>query len=120
MEARILTIGGDQIEACVRDIAECQPEEMPGKLTMWRTWAARAAHELAVVEAEYRIWRANLQQNILGVESKLAEWKLKGQIDSDPLFLKWKRGQAMAAQNVAIATAMADGYEAAIQLFNLA
>ena len=115
----ILTIEGDQIEASDSDIAECLPEELPGKVAMWQTWAARAAHELAVVEAEYRVWRANQQMSILAIETKLAEWKLKGQIDSDPMFLKWKRGIARAAQNVAAASAMANGYQAAVQLFNL-
>jgi len=66
---------------------------------MANVWAA-AVEEQINVDSHYRHWRAAEAQKIMEADAKLAEWKIKAAIESNPMFLKYKAAIARAESNV--------------------
>lgn len=61
---------------------------------------AEAVYEQDCADAYYRQWRAQLTEQILDKDPKLAEWKVKAKIEAHPQFMALKKALAQAESNV--------------------
>jgi hypothetical protein len=73
-------------------------------------WSA-AQEEATNADAHYRNWRATFTKSLLEEDPKLAEWKVKANIEGHPDFVKWKAAIARAERNVILARAMVDAFD---------
>lgn len=81
-----------------RDMARVASE-----MAWWASVQAAAEGEAEEVDAHYRRWRAIKTEEILAADPKLAEWKLKARIESDPKFIEYKKAVGKAKENVTLA-----------------
>ena len=90
--------------------ASCAPEALPEAIAEWRKLHGEAQAIVQLVEAEYRAWRAHATGEILHRDGKIAEWKMKAQLEADPTFIKYKEAGAAALKNEAAVRGMLDAY----------
>lgn len=76
----------------------------------WGSVWASAVEEHAMADAHYRSWRARETQRLLDSSPKLAEWKLKADIEASPHFLALKQAIASAERNVVHAKATFESF----------
>lgn len=84
--------------------------QVASKIAYWGAIWASAEGELISSEAFYRNWRAKLGKTLSAADSKMTEWKIKQEIESDPTFLKIKQGMAQAQKNVTTAKMMCEAF----------
>lgn len=80
-------------------------------MAYWGDVQASAQEELTANDAHYRHWRANLTNTIKIREEKIAEWKIKAEIEATKEFLQFKLRQAQFEKNVLLARAMFVSYD---------
>jgi hypothetical protein len=74
-------------------------DEVAAKMAYWgAVWAAAEA-EAERVDTHYRSWRAEYGRQLLEANEKLAEWKVKQEIEASPKFKRYKEGVAIATRN---------------------
>ena len=74
-------------------------DEVAAKMAYWgAVWAASEA-EAERVDTSYRSWRAEYGRQLLEANEKLAEWKVKQEIEASPKFKRYKEGVAIATRN---------------------
>jgi len=73
---------------------------IPGQLAYFGTMLSEAQANQARVEAEYRAWRAKQIEVFLEADPKLAEWKVRAQVEVLPQFMSHKEAQAKAEKFV--------------------
>ncbi len=81
-------------------------DKVAAQMGFWASVWAAAIRESDEADAHYRHWRGRMVSRILDSEPKLAEYKVNAQINAMPEFLKWKAGQAAAAEHVVLAKGM--------------
>ena len=74
-------------------------DEVAAKMAYWGSVWAASEGEKARVDTHYRAWRAEFGKQLLEADGKLAEWKVKQQIEASPKFKRYKEGVATAARN---------------------
>lgn len=77
-------------------------EDIPAIMARWGEILSAWQKEAAVKDAAYRMWRARQTQRILLNDPKMAEWKVKAEIESDSEFGKFKQAIADAQFNVGL------------------
>lgn len=77
----------------------------------WGNVLAAAQEDLAAADSVYRNWRAQMTEDQLQDDPKLAEWKIKAKIESHADFLAYKEKIARAARNVTILENVIDAYK---------
>lgn len=74
-------------------------DEVAAKMAYWGSvWAAAEAEKLQV-DTSYRAWRAEYGRQLLEANEKLAEWKVKQEIEASPKFKRYKKGISVAIRN---------------------
>lgn len=104
---RVIKVQGVSIkiepeEYVINDIDDTQ-RKVSKQMAFWSSVWGAAVEEQVKADAFYRAWRAERTEALLKKDPKLAEWKVKAEIESDPLFLKMKQAIATAADNVTTA-----------------
>jgi hypothetical protein len=102
------TDNGDLI---ITDITEGM-SRVAASIGWWGDVAASAEEELTQADAHYRAWRAGEVKRQLALDPKMAEWKVKAEVESHPNFLKFKHAIASAEGNLARARQMVNAFEA--------
>ena len=89
-------------EMTIRDISSEQ-SQIASKMAWWGAVEAYAASKQFALVAMYRNWRASYSKAILEREPKLAEWKVKAQIEADDQFVDIKKEIGEAERVVLLA-----------------
>lgn len=103
-----ITIGNKEIEYDRDRETEIQPdlsEEMDtvsAKIAYYGELLGLAHEEDVIADATYRSWRAKYAKELVKKKSEWAknEWKLKVKIESDDLFMTYKKAIAACKKNV--------------------
>lgn len=77
----------------------------------WASVWSAAAEQQIEVDGHYRAWRANRLKEALADDPKMAEWKAKAEVESDPKFIAFKHAIAHAERAVILARGMFDSAE---------
>lgn len=80
-------------------------------LGYWGSVLADATGELKKVDAWYRKFRAEVTNEVLAKDPKIAEWKLKARIEATDGFIQHKNALAMAEKNVRLCEAMVRAFD---------
>ena len=83
-----------------KDSIESDREETEKLVFELSRYHAQSVQIETEIDAEYRMFRAQRTNDILKVEPKLAEWKLKARIESSPEFAAFKEGVAIVKRNI--------------------
>jgi hypothetical protein len=111
-----INVGGHELvchvdaELDIGDVTEGMTK-VASQMGFWASVWASAAEQQMDVDAHYRAWRATRTRELLSEDPKLAEWKLKAELESDPNFLKYKRAIAHAERAVILARGMFEAAE---------
>lgn len=84
-------------ELDVTDAAE-ERQTVVSKMCYWGSVWSEAKAQSEKLDARYRAWRGVSTQNLLAADPKMAEWRLRAQIDGSPEFIKFKDAQAEALE----------------------
>jgi len=108
---RSITVNGIEVELDVNvdlPIADVSNDmdRVASQMAWWGSVWASAEREAAEVDAHYRRWRAMKLKQVLSKDPKLAEWKVKAEVESDAKFLEFKTAAATADENITLARAM--------------
>lgn len=103
-----LKISGEKVEVDLQELLEIvdisdDMNKVAALMGRWGSLCAEAEAEKTVVDMHYRKWRADLTQKITEAEPKLAEWKVKSKIESDPAFERMKIAIAQTIKNYSTA-----------------
>jgi hypothetical protein len=101
----------DDGDLIINDITEGM-SRVASSIGWWGDVSASAEEELTQADAHYRAWRANEVKRQLAIDPKMAEWKVKAEVESHPNFLKFKHAIASAEGNLARARQMVNAFEA--------
>lgn len=100
-----VTVDGERVqvdlesELAIVDIST-EMSQVSAKMSWWgNVWGA-AEEESERVDSHYRHWRAQMGQRVMAADPKMAEWKVKQEIEADPAFIKFKEAHAKALGNV--------------------
>jgi len=85
-------------------------DQIAAQMAYWGSVWAAAEYERVRVEAHYRQWRAQRKQAISQQNTKLAEWKVTQEIQSDPDYVKLYRAQAEAVKNSTLAKSIFEAH----------
>ena len=77
-------------------------EDIPALMARWGEILSAWQREVTVKDTAYRMWRARYTQRILLNDPKMAEWKVKSELESDSEFGKFKQAIADAQFNVGL------------------
>jgi len=86
-------------------------DRVAAQLGYWGAVLAAAAGELKKVDAWYRKFRADVTNECLAGDPKMAEWKVKARIEGTKGFLEWKEAIALAERNMRLCEAMVRAYD---------
>ncbi len=90
---------------------DSEMDTVSADIAFWGDVWSSAQEEATNADAHYRAWRAALTKQLLDEDPKLAEWKVKANIEAHPAFLKWKAAIAQAERNVILARAMVEAFD---------
>lgn len=93
-------------EARIGPDLDQEMDRVSAQLAWWGSVAASAAKEAADADSYYRQWRAQRTKDLLQADPKIAEWKVKAEIEASEAFLELKYGVALANENAQLAVAM--------------
>ena len=99
-----------RVKLGIVDISEGM-DKVAAEMAYWGSVWAAAEKESIEVEAAYRTWRAQFAERVLAEDPKLAEWKVKQKIESDPRFIKFKTAQAVAKRNATVTKSTFESYK---------
>lgn len=120
-DKRAITVDGVRVNADTSELAINsidQAQRTSSKMiAFWASVWGAAEGEREAVDARYRQWRAQATKALLDSDPKLAEWKVKANIEAHADFLKLKSALAKAIDNATTARGM---WEACIRRSNLA
>lgn len=86
-------------------------ERVAAQMAYWgAVWASAEAEKLSA-DAYYRQWRADAGKTLLESEAKLAEWKVKQEIEAQSKFAKIKQGLATATRNATLCKAIYESFK---------
>lgn len=86
-------------------------EKVAAQMAYWgAVWASAEAEKLSA-DAYYRQWRAEAGRSLLESDPKLAEWKVKQDIEAQPKFAKIKQGLATAMRNATLSKAIYESFK---------
>lgn len=77
----------------------------------WITVAASAREEAIQADSFYRQWRARKVKELLRLDPKMAEWKVKAEVEADPKFLELKNAIAKAEAQDVLAAGIVDAFD---------
>jgi hypothetical protein len=63
------------------------------------------------VDAFYRKWRAETTKKLMAANDKLAEWKLKQEVEAQPKFLEYKDAIAKSITNATLARSVFEAFK---------
>ena len=110
-----LKVAGLVVEVDVRDLliddVHLDISRVSAQIAFFGSVWASAQAELTNIDSNYRHWRASYTRKLLSKEEKLAEWKMKAEIESAPEFLAFKAKIAECERNIILARTQADAYE---------
>lgn len=92
------------------DLSE-EMDRVAAQLGYWGAVLADAAGELKKVDAWYRKFRAEVTNEVLSRDPKIAEWKLKARIEATDGFIQHKTAIAMAEKNLRLCEAMVRAFD---------
>lgn len=111
-----ITVWGEQIELPINDglpIADVSTDmdRVAAMMGFWASVWASAEREAEEVDAHYRRWRARKTAELLDGDPKLAEWKVKAQIESDDKFVQFKSAAAKCQEAIVAARGVVDSFD---------
>lgn len=100
-----IKVDGEHISVDIADeleIADISTEmsQVAAKMGFWGNVWGGAEEEKVRVDGHYRQWRAQVGQSVMAADPKMAEWKVKQEIEAHPEFLRFKDAAAKAEGNV--------------------
>jgi hypothetical protein len=93
----------------IGDVSE-DMDKVAAQMAYWGAVWASAESEKEQADSYYRQWRANKGKELLEANDKLAEWKTRQEIESDPKFMKIKQGLATAIRNATLCRALYESF----------
>lgn len=86
-------------EAAIHDVSS-DMATVSARIAWFGELLAAAEEELVIVDAAYRNWRAKEYTAGLKKDPKIAEWKLKANVEASDAFTNWKEAIGKATYNV--------------------
>lgn len=86
-------------------------DRVGAQLGYWGAVLADAVGEAKEVDAWYRKFRANITNECLANDPKMAEWKIKARIEASDGFIQHKEAIGLAEKNVKLCEGMVKGYD---------
>ncbi len=80
------------------------------KMAYWGAVWAAAESERERAEAHYKHWRADQTQMILDANDKMAEWKVRAEIESSAAYLEIKEKLALSVRNAILSKSIVDAF----------
>ena len=111
-----ITVWGEEIALPVKDglpIADISSDmdQVASQMGYWASVWAAAEREAEEVDAHYRRWRAQRTAQALEEDPKLAEWKVKALVESDPKFIQLKTAAAKCQEAIVAARGAVDSFD---------
>lgn len=114
---RTITVGGVEVVIPLPiEVSNVGTEELPGQILLYGQYLASAEEQKILIDTEYRQWRAIYSGSLLSRDRKISEWRIRNKRESEPEFLKFKTGQALAAKHVLILRAVCDSLRARVDV----
>ena len=111
-----ITVNGERLEVDlnveleITDISEGM-KKVAAQMAFWGSVWAAAEGEMEKVDAFYRKWRAETSRKIAAANEKLAEWKLKQEVEAQPKFLEYKDAIAKSITNATLARSVFEAFK---------
>jgi len=96
-------------ELSIRDLSADQTR-IAAQMSYWGQLQASAESEKIRADTYYRTWRAVNGKKVLDADPKLAEWKVKMELEAMPDFQKLKNGIAQATYNLVVCRTVFDSF----------
>lgn len=106
-----IPVSMDVDEALSISDVDSEMDKVSAQVGFWGDVWSSAQEEVTNADAHYRAWRATLTKQLLDEDPKLAEWKVKANIEAHPKFTMWKAAIAQAERNVILARALVDAFD---------
>ena len=87
-------------------------DKVSAQMGFWGDVHSSAEEEAIMADSHYRHWRANLAKTLAESDGKLAEWKVKNEIEAAKEFLQFKTLIARCQKNVTLAKSQFESYRA--------
>lgn len=102
-----MTINGEAIKVDVDDVLEISDLDsdmstVAAQMGYWASLNASAERERVQADSFYRQWRAESGKRLIEKDPKLAEWKVRQEIEAADAFKKLKNALAEAVRNTTI------------------
>jgi hypothetical protein len=104
-------IVGDGAELPIGADLSSEMDRVAAQLAYWGAVAADAQAELTQVDAWYRRFRATTAREVLALDSKASEWKVKNAVEASDGFIKHKEAVALAEKNLGLCEAMVRAFD---------
>jgi len=104
-------IVGDGAELPIGANLSDEMDRVAAQLAYWAAVVADAKAELTQVDAWYRRYRADFALKVLAKDGKIADWKVKYQIEASDGFVQHKNAVALAEKNLALAEGMVRAFD---------
>jgi len=103
IESLVITVMGERVELdrtqlLIADIGE-DMDNVSAQVSYFAALWAEAEREEMAADTYYRAWRAKQGEALLAADPKLAEWKVRQMIESDPQFEVIKQQMGLARRN---------------------
>lgn len=99
-----IRIGDEESEIDTESVAsitniDIGMSQVSAQIAFYGELLALAEAEKIKIDAAYRRWRAEQTKIILAKDEKLAEWKVRAEIESNQTFVSYKEAEAQAEYN---------------------
>ena len=98
------------------EVSRMEAEKLPGTILLFGKILAAAEEQQMLIDAEYRQWRAIYTSGLIERDRRITEWRTRNRIETEPEFLKFKTGLAVALKHVLILRAVIDSLQARMTL----
>ena len=110
-----IKVDGNPVTANVDEMLEIgdvstDMDKVAAQMAYWGAVWGAAEGEREAADAYYRAWRAQMGKELLDANDKLAEWKVKQDIEADPKFMKIKQGLSTAIRNATLCRAIYESF----------
>jgi len=94
----------------IGDISE-DMKKVAAQMGFWGSVWAAAEGEMERCDAFYRKWRAETTKKLMAANDKMAEWKLKQEVEADPKFIQYKEAIAKSITNATLARSVFEAFK---------
>lgn len=120
MSDATITIDGEEIDVDRSELAitdlDADMTKAASQMAYWGgLWGAAEAEKVSA-DAAYRTWRAEYGKQVLEADPKLAEWKVKQQIEASKKFSVHKERIATSVRNASVLRAMYESFRSKCSL----